>query len=124
VRGQKSHGDARFFDEASASLQFPYYFGENWDAFWECIIDLSWIGKPSFLVVFDRANLLLRDSKRGFSILLRILGQANEYWSRQRGDFGGDMRPVGFHALLACASDALPAVTRCVEATGVPFSLL
>jgi hypothetical protein len=29
--------------EFAASFQFPYYFGENWPAFDECINDLSWL---------------------------------------------------------------------------------
>lgn len=30
-------------DELHQRLQFPDYFGGNWDALWECIRDLSWL---------------------------------------------------------------------------------
>jgi len=42
LRGQKCTRKNNFFDEFAAALQFPYYFGQNWDAFDECINDLSW----------------------------------------------------------------------------------
>jgi hypothetical protein len=32
------------------ALQFPDYFGNNWDAFDECISDLSWLNAESFLI--------------------------------------------------------------------------
>jgi RNAse (barnase) inhibitor barstar len=31
------------FDELYKCLEFPDYFGSNWDAVWECVRDLSWL---------------------------------------------------------------------------------
>ena len=73
VRGNKSLDEAHFFDEVAAALQFPYYFGENWDAVWDCITDLNWLRGSSFLIVFDSAEHLLSQSDRGFTLLLRCL---------------------------------------------------
>jgi RNAse (barnase) inhibitor barstar len=121
VRGHKSMDDAHFFDEASAALQFPYYFGENWNAFWECLTDLSWLLRPSFLIVVDRADLLLSHSDKGFATLMQIVGPANEHWRNQRGQFGSEFRPVSFQVLLACSSGALPALASRIAKTGAPF---
>jgi RNAse (barnase) inhibitor barstar len=66
VRGTKSSDEARFFDELAAALQFPYYFGENWDAVWDCITDLNWLRGLNYLVIFDSAEYLLSESDRGF----------------------------------------------------------
>ena len=41
VRGRKMRNLPGLFDEFSAALQFPLYFGENEDAFDECIADLE-----------------------------------------------------------------------------------
>jgi Barstar (barnase inhibitor) len=38
------------FDFFKGALQFPDYFGNNWDAFDECISDLSWLNAESFLI--------------------------------------------------------------------------
>jgi hypothetical protein len=40
-RGRKMADRHGLFDEIAAVLQFPSYFGENWDAFDECIGDLG-----------------------------------------------------------------------------------
>ena len=43
VRGRKIRTVGRLFDEMAAALQFPYYFGENWPAFDECLADIDWL---------------------------------------------------------------------------------
>jgi diadenosine tetraphosphate (Ap4A) HIT family hydrolase len=47
IRGNKSKTTPDFFNEVAAALQFPYYFGENWDAFNDCIKDFhtKWVEK-------------------------------------------------------------------------------
>jgi hypothetical protein len=43
LRGSKMKTERGLFDELSAAFQFPYYFGDNWDALDECMADLSWL---------------------------------------------------------------------------------
>jgi len=43
LRGSKMKDYQGLYNEFGAALQFPYYFGENWNAFDECIKDLSWL---------------------------------------------------------------------------------
>src|SRR4051794_14218909 len=54
IRGNKSRTAAAFFDESAAALQFPYYFGENWDAFHDCVTDLEWLHANKVVIcLFD-----------------------------------------------------------------------
>ncbi len=32
----------RIFEEIAVKLEFPNYFGYNWDALDECLMDLAW----------------------------------------------------------------------------------
>jgi hypothetical protein len=123
LRGHKAINDTCFFDEAAAVLQFPYYFGENWDAFEECINDLSWIPQTSFLLIFSHADQLLNESEKGFSILMQIIDAANKSW-QSNGNIGDEVAKIPFHALLACSNDRFPGLCDRVKATGVPFSNL
>lgn len=59
VRGRKANTRAGCFDEFAAALQFPPYFGANWDAFSDCLGDLAWLHADAVVVgVLDCGALL------------------------------------------------------------------
>ena len=125
VRGNKSPNDVRFFDEVAAALQFPYYFGENWNAVWDCITDLNWLTGLSYLVIFDSAEHLLSESDRGFQVLLKELADAHTLWQGETAEFGNRGRqPIAFQSILACDPDAVDALTARMSAAGATFTLL
>lgn len=62
----------------SLALQFPNYFGENWDALDECIRDLSWL--PSGNVILTHPDLPLPDDRASLSTYLSVLKDAIEKW--------------------------------------------
>jgi hypothetical protein len=122
VRGEKATDDARFFDELAAALQFPYYFGENWDAANECVSEPLWLKGSSFLFIFDSAQHLLSESDRGFRILLEVLADAHDRWHRETADFGPRGRqPIAFQSILACAPDAVDALIERMDAANATF---
>jgi RNAse (barnase) inhibitor barstar len=125
VRGTKSANEASFFDELAAALQFPYYFGENWNAVWDCITDLNWLKGSSFLIVFDSADQLLADSDRGFQFLIEVLKDAHDRWHRETADFGPKGRqPIAFQSVFACDPSAVDALSQRLSAAGATFTLL
>ena len=125
VRGTKSFDEARFFDELAAALQFPYYFGENWNAVWDCITDLNWLKGSSFLIVFDSADHLLSQSDRGFQFLLRVLADAHERWHQETADFGAwGRRPLAFQSALARDPDSVEKLMQRMRAANAVFDLV
>ncbi|PXX01426.1 barstar family protein [Mycolicibacterium moriokaense] len=122
VRGTKSSDEAHLFDEMAAALQFPYYFGENWNALWDCITDLNWLRGLSYLVIFDSAEHLLSESNRGFQFLLQVLKDAHERWHQETADFGvRGHQPIAFQSVLACDPDAVEALTERMNAADATF---
>jgi len=93
VRGIRCLSQERFFQECAAALQFPWYFGENWDAFDECIADLDWLPATNYIIFMTQANNILNSNIRDFQILLTILRDVRKEWSDQY---------VGFHVLFQC----------------------
>ena len=60
-------------------LSFPDYFGRNWDAFDECMRDLSWIKDKRIAVVHGDLPLSLGEGK----IYLEILRDAVVFWASE-----------------------------------------
>src|ERR1051326_1670912 len=59
IRGHKAKTTAALFDEMAAALQFPSYFGENWNALDECLNDLEWLPGDAYVLVFERSPEVL-----------------------------------------------------------------
>ncbi|GAA2719114.1 barstar family protein [Actinocorallia aurantiaca] len=70
--GRASRTRAGLFTEAARVLNFPDYFGHNWDAFYDCLRDAA---PPAFSV--DHAEELLADEPPGqLRLLLDVLSDA------------------------------------------------
>lgn len=55
-------------------LQFPDYFGNNWDAFEECLRDLSWL--PEGPVVLAHSDLPLANEPLNAQTYISVLEEA------------------------------------------------
>jgi RNAse (barnase) inhibitor barstar len=44
---------SELFESFSSQLQFPAYFGQNWDAFYDCLCDLTRLHKTKFLILHE-----------------------------------------------------------------------
>jgi hypothetical protein len=82
VRGRRMPTVAALFDEFAAALQFPYYFGENKDAFDECLRELDeFLGSAAgyVIVVRDATRLLSREPDQ-WSWFADAVAAAARYW--------------------------------------------
>jgi RNAse (barnase) inhibitor barstar len=124
IRGHKAMTSAALFDEFAAALQFPYYFGENWDAFHDCLHDLEWLpGKAYTLFLANSNRLLEKESQEELHLFLGLLASAGEEWAKQ----GAGERPrsaKAFHAVLHCSLEEETALRRRLQAVPTPFDSL
>lgn len=99
LRGRKMRTRQGLFDEFSSALQFPWYFGESWNAFNDCIRDLDWLPSlPIVVCILDASELLLEGDDDELSLLLSILNEAGEEFS-----LASEFRPSRcFHTILHC----------------------
>jgi hypothetical protein len=110
LRGKKMMQLASLFNEFTAALQFPYYFGENWNAFDECITDLDWIPGDFYVLIITEAHLLLaEESKDQLQALTSILDEAGNEW----GLSTKDSEPLGrsakaFHVIFQSSESEKP----------------
>lgn len=110
IRGRKGGTVGAFFDEAAAALQFPFYFGENWDSFNDCMQDLTWLRAEAFTLCFADANHLLGNAPaEQRQRLITVLNQAI-----QRSNQTSKSRPARpFHVVFhATPGEEATLVTR------------
>ena len=82
VRGRKATTAVDFFDEIAAALQFPHYFGENWDAAHDSLGDLAWLPDgPLVLCVMDADQLLVAAPAEQLKKCVKVLTEAAKHWN-------------------------------------------
>jgi hypothetical protein len=91
---------AGLLSRLAAALQFPAWFGANWDALEDCLTDLSWAQGDGHVLLLEGAHELPADER---GILRDVLASAAEYWAEQD-------RP--FFALFVGGEAPLPALYR------------
>jgi Barstar (barnase inhibitor) len=116
VRGRKMRSREGLFNEFAAALQFPWYFGENADAFDECMADLGWLSPQSgyVVVITEPGEVLVEAGTDALAWLVESLSHACGEWARpvEQGEWW-DRPAVPFHVvLLAVIGDAATAAAR------------
>ena len=97
IRGARCRTKAGLLGELAQALQFPEYFGHNWDALTDCVTDLSWLPAPAYSLVVDDADLLLADDRQDFTTFIAIMQGAGHMWGIARPDAPA----IPFHLVLA-----------------------
>ena len=83
LRGKRCITDKAFFDEISASFQFPGYFGENWNALNDCLSDLGWLKFNKIFIAVDDYSLAFGDDSEGKQLMLKSFHYMLEYWEQR-----------------------------------------
>jgi RNAse (barnase) inhibitor barstar len=78
--GKKINSKQTFLKQAAEAMEFPPYFGANWDAFDECITDLTWCPAQRYVILYDHADIFAQAEPTQYQIALDILNSAKEYW--------------------------------------------
>ncbi len=104
LRGERMQDFTSFDQEIAAALQFPYYYGHNWDAFDECINDLKWFSAKIYIIGITNSQLVLsKESKEDQLIFGRILKETSESWSKPLAENKKKERSgIPFHVIMQC----------------------
>ncbi len=80
LNGRVMQNKADFLRVASAAMDFPAYFGYNWDSFEECIRDLAWAPSQGYVLIYDRVWQLALPEHKTWQVVRSILTDAVDYW--------------------------------------------
>ena len=80
------------------ALAFPEWFGANWDALTECLLDMGWRPATGYVVVLDHADRAHGLAEADFVTLLQVFQDVADQW-REDG--------VPFWCLVDMVSDGI-----------------
>jgi hypothetical protein len=73
-----------FLTAIAKALRFPDYFGHNWDAFYDCLLDLRHGGGAGTLLVLKDASGFARAEPEEFAAATGALADAADYWKGEK----------------------------------------
>jgi hypothetical protein len=79
INGENCKNKLNLLDQFSKALNFPDYFGKNWDAFDEVMGDLNWLNMEEFggiLICISNPQFLLSDEPDEINTFLDIIKSA------------------------------------------------
>jgi RNAse (barnase) inhibitor barstar len=100
IKGRQCKTPAHLFAEFAQALEFPDYFGHNWDALEECLADLEWLPANGYILLITEASHVLPDDEEEFQTFLEILRDAGEAWGNGQAGMS-TQRATPFHVLFA-----------------------
>ncbi|MBT2385160.1 barstar family protein [Streptomyces sp. ISL-11] len=78
-------GKTAFLDRCATDLEFPEWFGRNWDALADCLTDLSWWreeGKArGYLVLAEHWDTFRKAAPRDARTAEAVFGDAVGHWA-------------------------------------------
>jgi RNAse (barnase) inhibitor barstar len=83
LEGRDIRDKDKFLKQVALALRFPEYFGNNWDAFADCLTDMSWHETDGFVILYDHFCPLAEHSPRDFEMALDIFKESAEFWHNQ-----------------------------------------
>ena len=76
-----------FLTRVAEALEFPDWFGRNWDAFFDCLTDLSWLPASGHVLVLLNTAEMRRDAPEAFDSAKSIMQEAAGIWAKRGQTF-------------------------------------
>ena len=71
-----------FMKAVAAALAFPAYFGHNWDAFYDCMLDVE--RGDGLVIVFSEASAFARSDPEEFAAAIDTFVDAADFWKDEK----------------------------------------
>lgn len=70
----------QMLDAIGKALRFPEWYGHNWDALADCLLDLGWLPAAGYVVILDRCDGIHGRAESEFVKLMQVFQEAAETW--------------------------------------------
>ncbi len=81
-----AHDKKDFLVHLARAMHFPASFGGNWDAFADCLKDLSWAGADTaagWVVILEKSKHFCAGHHHEFKEAMDVMAEAAEFWRTQ-----------------------------------------
>jgi len=68
-------------------LEFPEWFGNNWDALEDCLMDLSWLDASGHVIVLKACDELIEQNPDDFTVAIEVFDGAAAFWHETEHPF-------------------------------------
>ena len=83
-----AHGKKDFLGRVSRAMNFPDWFGGNWDAFTDCLKELSWTdgdaaagkGGSGWVIILEKSKHYCDGHRHDFEEAVGALADAADFW--------------------------------------------
>lgn len=82
IKGEGIIDKPTFLDNWSKTMNFPDYFGHNWDAFDDCLLDLEWCDPTPRIVVYNQPEKFAHQAPDEWETVIDVLLVALSYWAK------------------------------------------
>jgi RNAse (barnase) inhibitor barstar len=80
LEGQKIEKKEQFLNHAAVAMKFPSHFGNNWDAFYDCLTDMDWVEAVGYLIYFDHTDAFASHHESQLETVVELFQDAVDFW--------------------------------------------
>ena len=84
---RKARGKNELLDRFATILQFPGYFGRNWDALADCLSDLGWLDGAGWVLILVHCDVFASAHEDSFNRAVEVLNTAAASWRARNKPF-------------------------------------
>lgn len=70
-------------DTLAAKLRFPEWFGHNWDALTDCLLDMGWLPATGYVVILDHCDGIHGRAEADFVQLMQLFQEVAAEWREE-----------------------------------------
>jgi hypothetical protein len=82
LNGEHIHDKATFLNAIARAMDFPSYFGKNWDALNDCLTDLEGTEPAGYVLLFQEPGLFIVTSPSDWGVATKVLETAIQFWNQ------------------------------------------
>jgi hypothetical protein len=62
------------------ALRFPEWFGHNWDALNDCLLDMAWLPAPGYVIILDHCDGIHGRAESDFVKMMQVFQDVAATW--------------------------------------------